>query len=501
MGDGSGERGMTATVPSRQVLGLFAAVVVLVAGTVRPPPAALTVEGQRTLAVFLSALALWLTRPVPYVVSSVLSVTLLFALGIVDSFSAATTGFTSTLVFFLLCLLLLGDATASVGLDRRLARRLLTADSTPRRALRSVAGSVLALALVMPSAMARAITFIPIVKRLAGAFGSDDGFESAAFLVLGHVNPIASMALMTGGGMALVTSEIVATSVRPITWVDWAVLMVPPTILLYALAAVAAGLFARVGGEATVGANGAPRPNANDDGIRTRADGDGIEVRADGDESQPDPDGGTAALTRDQRLVGLVLFGAVASWIGGSFVGLPTVVPAVAAVTVLSLPSVGVITAEDIANVSWGVIFLIGAMLSILDAMNATGAITAVIDALTRLIPFAALADWQIVAVLIAIAVGIRTLFSTGSAAIVVALPIVLEFGGVFGIDRLPLALTVLLVVGSTTILPFNTTAVLVSMDRGPLSHRDVAAFGLVTMGLSIVVAALAWLLYWPLVS
>ncbi|WP_222916562.1 SLC13 family permease [Natrinema sp. SYSU A 869] len=496
MGDGSGERrGLTATVPSRQVAGLLAAAVVLVAGTVLPPPAALTVEGQRTLAVFLSALVLWLTRPVPYVVSSVLSVTLLFALGTVESFSAATTGFTSTLVFFLLCLLLLGNATTSVGLDRRLARRLLTADSTPRRALRSVAGSVLALALVMPSAMARAITFIPIVKRLAGAFGpdADGGFESAAFLVLGHVNPIASMALMTGGGMALVTSEIVATSVRPITWVDWAVLMVPPTILLYALAALAAGLFARVGGKATVGAHGAPRPDA---------DGDGIEVRADGDETHPETDGdGTASLTRDQRLVGLVLLGAVASWIGGSFVGLPTVVPAVAAVTVLSLPSVGVITGEDITDVSWGIIFLIGAMLSILDVMNATGAITAVIDALTQWIPFAALADWQIVAVLIAIAIGIRILFSTGSAAIVVALPIVLEFASVFGIARLPLALTVLLVVGSTTILPFNTTAVLVSMDRGPLSHRDVAAFGLVTMGLSIVVAALAWLVYWPLVS
>ncbi|AGB31797.1 sodium/sulfate symporter [Natrinema pellirubrum DSM 15624] len=483
--------GVELPAPSWQTAGLFAAVGVLVVGTALDSPSALSVEGQRTLAVFLSALVLWLTRPVPYVISSVLSVTLLFVLGAVDSFGAATTGFTSTLVFFLLLLLLLGDATASVGLDQRLAGQLLTAESTPRRALRSVAGSVLALALVMPSAMARAVTFVPIVKRLAGAFDTEDGFESAAFLILGHVNPIASMALMTGGGMALVTAEIVSTSVGPITWVDWAVLMVPPTVLLYALAALAAGLFARVDGETTVSTTRVPRTEAGDDGLQ---------LRTDGDETRPTPEDGLATLTRDQRLVAVVLLGAVAAWIGGSFVGLPTVVPAVAAVTVLSLPSVGVITADDIADVNWGIIFLIGAMLSILDAMNATGAITAVVDALTRLIPFAALSNWQIAAVLIALAVAIRVLFSTGSAAIVVALPIVLEFASSFGIDRLPLALTVLLVVGSTTILPFNTTAVLVSMDRGPLSHRDIAAFGLVTMALSIAVAALSWLVYWPLV-
>ncbi|ELY63098.1 SLC13 family permease [Natrinema versiforme] len=472
-----GRSGGKTKLPSRQAVGLLVAVCVLVVGATLSPPPALTVDGQRALAVFVAALVLWLTRPVPYVVSSVLSVALLFALGAVDSFSAAATGFTSTLVFFLLLLLLLGDATASVDLDQQVARRLLTADSTPRGTLHSVAGSLLALALVMPSAMARAVTFIPIVNRLGSAFEveADVGFERGAFLVLGHVNPIASMALMTGGGMALVTSEIVGTTIRPITWVEWAVLMVPPTILLYALATLCAGLFASVDRKTTIG------PDSE------------MQLETDGDETSP--------LTREQRLVGLVLIGAVVSWIVGSFVGVPTVLPAVAAVMVLSVPSVGVITSEDIAAVNWGIIFLIGAMLSILDVLDTTGAIEAVIDVLTRWVPFELLVHWQMIAVLVAIAVGIRVMFSTGSAAIVVALPIVLEFADAFGIDQLPLALTVLLVVGSTTILPFNTTAVLVSMDRGPLSHRDVASFGIVTMVLSAGVAALSWLVYWPLVT
>ncbi|GAB3676385.1 SLC13 family permease [Halopiger thermotolerans] len=486
---------------SVQTAGLLAAAGILAIGVLAPSPPSLTVAGQRALAVFLSALVLWLARPVPYVVSSVLGVTLLFALGAVDSFATATAGFTSTLVFFLLALLLLGDATARVGLDRQLARRLLPARRTPGRALRAVAGSVLALALVMPSATARAVTFVPIVKRVGAAFGSDaeTGFERGAFLVLGHVNPIASMGLMTGGGMALVTAEIVSETMRPIAWVEWAVLMGPPTLVLYAAATVAAGLFARIGDARALEASADRRLESDGAG---GSGGAGASSGADGDElSAAADDDGAAPLTRDQRIVGAVLVGTVAAWILGSFVGIPTILPAVAAVAVLSLPSVAVITAEDIAETSWGILFLIGAMLSILDVLRTTGVISALVDGLTRWIPFAALADWQAAAVLLGLAVGVRTLFSTGSAAIVVALPIVLELADAVGLDRLSLALSVLLVVGSTTILPFNTTAVLVSMDRGPLSHRDIAAFGLVTMGLSAAVAALSWLVYWPLVT
>ncbi|KOX92678.1 sodium:sulfate symporter [Haloarcula rubripromontorii] len=471
-------------VVSPQAVGLGVSSLILLTGLFSKPPAGLSIAGQRAIMVFLVALVLWLTRPVPYIVSSILSVTLLYALGVVESFAVATTGYASSLIFFLLALLLLGNAIADVDLDRQVAQQLLRAETTPQRTLQSIAGSILGLALVMPSAMARAVTFIPIVEQIASEFNYADGsdFEQAAFLILGHVNPIASMALMTGGGMALVTSEIINSTVRSISWVDWALLMVPPTVLLYVLATVAAIIFTTIG-EAR---------QQNHEAAKTtdsQSEGGGIAAET------------TQSLSREQWIVAAVTGGAVVSWIIGSFIGIPTVLPAVVAVTVLALPRIEVITATDAADVSWGIIFLIGAMLSILDAMQTTGAIQYIVDLLTVLVPFGVLAQWQIIGVLLAIAVGVRVLFSTGSAAIVVALPIVLEFGGEFGINQLYLALAVLLVVGSTTLLPFNTTAVLVSMDHGPLSHRNVATFGTVMMVLSVIVAAGTWLIYWPLVT
>nr|WP_253805956.1 SLC13 family permease [Haloferax sp. Q22] len=469
------DRGLRAPELSSQTVTLVVAAALLLAVVGLHPVSVLPVRSQYALSVFVVALLLWLTKPVPYAISSLACVSLLYALGVVDSFEAAVSGFTSSLVYFLLVLLLLGNAVRSVGLDTRLANRLLSPDSTPRGAFRSIARNVLVLALFMPSAMARAVAFIPIVEEVTEEFDlpSGSGFERASFLLLGHINPIASMALMTGGGMALVTSGILATSVRPLSWVEWAVLMIPPTVVLYALAAAAAGLFNAVDADSTV-----------DPGKPGIAD-----APSDGE------------LTREQRFVAVVMAGTVLAWVVGSFVGLPEIFPAVVAVTVLALPGVDVIDTDDVKGLSWGVLFLIGATLSILDALEATQTIALVVDLLAQFVPFGAFSHWQLVGLLLGFAVAVRVLFSTGSAAIVVILPIVLRFAETFGVTRLYLGLAVLLVVGSTTILPFNTTAVLVSLDRGPLTNRDVTLFGFVTMGLSLVVVTLSWLFYWPLVA
>ncbi|WP_129115292.1 SLC13 family permease [Halegenticoccus tardaugens] len=462
--------------------GIIAAVAVVLWCVISPPPPGFTPAMQTVLAVFGFSLLLWLTKALPYVVSSSISVTLLFTLGAVETFQEATIGFASTLVFFLLLLLLLGQTIAKVDLDVWFASQLLSNGENAPRPLRSLSMNLLALSFVMPSAVARAVTFIPVVRQLSDAYGvpHDSDFERSSFLILGHVNPLASMALMTGGGMAIITSELVQSEVRPITWVEWAVYMIPPIVVLYVLSALTAERFYDALPEL--------------DAAATRSDGNG-----------PTPEnafdvGSEDSFSDDQRIVATVMLGAVALWVVGSFVGLPTIVPAALAVCVLSLPGIRIITAADMADVSWGILFVIGTMFSILEAMESTGTLTYLVETITSLIPFASLAHWQTIVVLLSIAVIMRVFFSTASAAIIVVLPIILRFGEVLGVDQLFLALSVLIIVGSTTFLPFNTTSVLLSFDRGPLSNRDVVAFGFVTMFYASFVIAGSWLFYWPMV-
>ncbi|WP_096391132.1 SLC13 family permease [Halopenitus persicus] len=498
-------------VLSVEGIGVGLAAAILVAGTWLVSVPGLSAESQTVLTVFGVALALWLSKAIPYTISSVLVVTLLFALGAVDSFETAVGGFASTLVFFLFLLLLLGQTISSVGLDERAAQRLLSAQSTPKGTVRSLAANIFTLSFLMPSAVARAVTFIPVVRRLTETYGlaEDSDFTRASYLVLGHVNPIASMALMTGGGMAIITSQVINADVRTITWVEWAIVMIPPVIVLYGLSTIAAARIYDVDDTITIDDKA-----ATDGGEPTGEDEEKTADDVAGDPSAAGPsaddpvddlaesvvDGTAEPLTRDQRIVGGVMGATVVAWILGSFLGVPTIVPAIGAVTALSLPGVRIITADDLADVSWGILFLIGAMFSILDVMETSGTLTLLVETITVYIPFAAMAPWQVVATLLLIAAVLRSFFSTASAAIIIVLPIVLEFAAFLGVNQLFLAFSVLIMIGSTTFLPFNTTSVLLSFDYGPLSNRDVLAFGLVTMVFGSLVIVASWLFYWPLV-
>ncbi len=465
-----------------QIVGTLVSLAIFIIGVATPPMGGLEREMQLVLTVFLLTIVLWITKPVPFTISSVLAMSLLFGLGITDSFDAAVSGFASELVFFLFLLILLGNTVSKTGLDERAAQQILSKESTPRKTIRSLSANLFGLSFFMPSAVARTVTFVPLVKRIAGRYGLGQGsnFEKSSFFVLGHVNPVASMALMTGGGMAIITSEVIRSSVQNITWVEWAIYMIPPVAVLYTLGSIAAVRLYPINDTTTISDAGALEESR----------------------SIPQSDEyGTEPLSREERIVALVMGGTVVAWIAGSFLGIPTIFPAVAAVVLLALPGIGIIVAEDIASMSWGILFVIGAMFSILEVMETTETLGFIVDSMTGLIPFATMTTWQIVAILLAIAITMRTFFSTASAAITVVLPIVLEFGGVLAVNQLYLALSILLVIGSTTFLPFNTTSVLVSFDQGPLDLREVFVFGCLTMLFALVVIPISWLFYWPLVD
>ena len=472
---------------SVQGIGVVLAVLILIIGIIIPSVPGIPHDSQLVLTVFFFVLALWLSKAVPYTISSVLAIVLLYALGIVDTFEDAAIGFASTLVFFLFLLLLLGQTISKVGLDKRAAQRLLSAQSTPKETVRSLASNVLLLSFLMPSAVARAVTFMPVVKTLRETYQlrSDSNFERSSFLILGHVNPIASMALMTGGGMAIITSQVINANIRTITWVEWAIIMIPPVVLLYWFSAIAATRIYSIDDSST---------------IDTQDTQSSTDSAVDGELTESILNDESLSVTREQKIVGLVMIGAVIAWIIGSFTGVPTIVPAAVAVGVLALPGIEIITKDDVADVSWGILFLIGAMFSILEVMESTGTLELLVSTITVYIPFGAMASWQVVATLLFLAAVIRSFFSTASAAIIIVLPIVLEFGAALGVNQLYLALSVLLLVGSTTFLPFNTTSVLLSFDHGPLTNRDVFIFGVVTMCFSAVVIVFSWLVYWPLV-
>ncbi|MFC7044780.1 SLC13 family permease [Halobacteriaceae archaeon GCM10025711] len=160
-----------------------------------------------------------------------------------------------------------------------------------------------------------------------------------------------------------------------------------------------------------------------------------------------------------------------------------------------------VIDADDVKQVSWGVLLLFGAMLSLIEILNETGAIAWVVDQLLTAVPLRTLPTPAGVAVLLGAVIFIRLFFSTASACLAVSLPIVLATADPLGVSPLLAALAVVILVGSTSVLPFHMPPVLIVAERGPVGTRDVFTVGLSTLVAALVAIVLAWTFYWPMLD
>ncbi|UWG46330.1 Na+/H+ antiporter NhaD or related arsenite permease [Halanaeroarchaeum sp. HSR-CO] len=450
----------------RPAVGALLALAVLLTGIFLET--SLSVTAQRSLTIFVFAAVLWVTKPVPLGVSSLLSVVLLPLLGVTDTFDAAATGFASRLVFFLLLLFLLGEAITKVGLDEHVARQLLTASSTPKGSLHRLSGYLLTTALFMPSGIARTVTFVPIVDRLNDLYelSERNDFLRSAYLLVGQINPIASLALMTGGGMAILSSEIIRIDIRAITWLEWLVYMLPPIVVIYGVSALVLAEVFSVNDTVTVSHTAAS----------------------------------TVDITHDQKVVAVVITATIALWVIGSLTGLSTIVPPMLAVVVLTAPGVRVLTEQDLRTVNWGILLLFGAILSLIASLKQTGAMAFLIEWLLGLVPLTTYPVWLAIAIVLFGVVLLRLLFSTASACLAITLPVIITLAETLSIEPLFFAFSTVIIVGSTTLLPFHLPTVLIVNEHySGLHNRDVFFVGLLSLVVASVVTALSWWLYWPM--
>lgn len=471
MTDDAGDR---VGISRLQYLSVVIAFICLVYGLIGPTPAELSREALIALGIFGFGIVLWQSKALPIVVTSLLVVGFIYVFGVTETFQKATIGFASTLFFFFFTILVLGHSISKVNLDARVARRLLDTSVTPYASLRQLGKYVLALSFIMPSGLARMVAFTPVIDEVSDIYGlnQDSGFSTSSFLVLGQLNPIASMSLMTGGGISIIASQLIDTAGYSLTWLEWAAYMIPPTILIFTLAFF---IVERLHSPSTDATQSDTREDITFDS--------------------------TESFDRDQLAVAVVMGLTLMSWAIGSFIGLPTVLPAIIAVAVLSAPYVRVITAQDLTEVSWGILFLIGSMLSLIETLETTGAFEWLISTISAMIPLGAYGPIWTVAVLLGIVTAARLLFPSGSTCLIVIMPIIISFGQIYNLNILYLSLSSVLIVGSTVLLPLHVPPALLAYNAGYVDMRDVFVFGVFTLLAALTSICFAWTIYWPLLE
>lgn len=337
----------------RRLLGRFALVLLLTGGVLLlPTPAGLSPEGHRALAVFVFTGSILALEPVSLPIAALMVPVAQVALGVAATPVAFET-FSRPVVFLILAGLFLAEALRKHGLTRRLALVTLVTSGGGVPMLLLGMMSIAALFSMWVENTATAAVLIPVALTISRQIPDPQrARQLLVLLVLGiaYSASLGGMVTIMGSASNAVASGFL-TQIRPWTFVDWMTYGLPAFLLIFPITWWILVRLVRID-------------------VRRL---DLEPVRAQVAELGP--------VSRAEREILLAIGAAAFFWISGSFIepalGLPPTLLSAAMVAVLAVSYLAVrniIDWEDVKGVSWGIFFVIGAGLSLGEALNRTGA-------------------------------------------------------------------------------------------------------------------------------
>lgn len=211
---------------------------------------ALSIAGQRSLAILAFAVILWVTEAVSYPVSSAMIIAITaVSLGLAPSVDDPTTdfgtsnalkmilgGFSNSSVALVAAALFLAAAMQVTNLHKRLALWILSLVGTKTKNI--VFGAILVsivLAFFVPSATARAGAVVPILLGVVAAFGLAKDSKLAALLVITSVQAVSiwNIGIKTAAAQNMVALGFINSEFGiDISWGEWFMYAAPFSLIM-----------------------------------------------------------------------------------------------------------------------------------------------------------------------------------------------------------------------------------------------------------------------------
>lgn len=439
-------------------------------GTTAAPPAGLSAQGQRALAVFSVCVLFWVLNVLPLMITSLMAIVLIPLTGVLTA-SQAYSLFGNEALFFILGAFILAACLMKSGLSTRIALTILDRfGTTPRGLLRSVFLLNVAMAFFMSEHAVAAMNF-PIIAEMTKVLrlpGWRSNYGKALFLAMAWGSTIGGVATLLGGARAPLAIAILReTTGKSFTFFEWSAAIFP---LVVALALIGYRLilwFFPIDIE---------NVQAADEVLHERR------LRM-------------GRMRYQERAIGLVMLLTLGAWIFlGEEFGLANV--AIAAVVCLFL--LRLLRWADIEGyVNWGVLLMYGGAVCLGSALSRSGAASWVAQA--------TMSDWAangVAVILILSALSLLLTEAISNAAVVaMLLPMSLGIAGEFGLDPRVLALTIAVPAGLATMLPIGTPANAIAYSSGYLSLRDMVIPGIVLNVCAWICFNIMAAVYWPLLG
>ncbi len=420
-----------------------------------PTPPGLSQEGHRALALFAFTGSILALEPAPLPISALMVPIAQIALGI-DTAAGAFAPFGQPVVFLILASLFLAEALRKHGLTRRLALYAIVASKGYfRRLLLGIMIITAALSMFVLNT-ATAAVLIPVAITIAQRISRPEAAQRAlSLLILGIVYSasIGAIATIMGSGENAIASGLLA-QVTDFGFLDWMTYGLPIVVVLIPMSWFLLMQAVRV-------------PD--------------LQIDTEPARHEMEEMGG---LRGPEREIIMVLSLAIVLWITGSaleqWLNLPktllnSAVVAIGAVALLSIDEV--IDWNDLRGVNWGVFFVIGAGLTLGDALNKTGAsewFASLLAPTLAGLPYAA-----ILASLVAGAFVLTQFMNNVTLGAILA-PILVTLGSASGISPTRLVLPAIMTLALAYMLPSASARMTLASVTGAVERKDMMRAGLI---------------------
>jgi len=472
--------------------GLLLGVAALIAIMLLPTPEGLPVAGHRMLAILAFAVIVWMTEALDYAVSAVVIAALMalllglapdvanpkVLLGTSRGLGIAFSGFANTALALVAAALFLAAAMTATGLDKRIALVVLSRVGTQTRQV--VIGSILVgfiMAFLVPSTTARVACLVPIMMGIIAAFGVDERGAFAGMLMITTVQTasIWNVGIKTAAAQNMVAVGFIERTLNyTITWLEWLVAAAPFAVFMtIALYFVMIWMMP---------------PEIKE------VPGGHASIRNSLAELGP-------MKTTERRLLAISLT-LLAFWsTEGVLHRLDTSTTTVAAVALMFLPGVGIMTWKEAQpRIPWGTIVLFGIGISLGTALLQTKAATWLADIAVAQFGLANASALFILSAMSLFLIVIHLGFASATALASAMIPIiiaVLQGVATPGINIVGMTMLLQFVVSFGFILVVNAPQNMVAYGTETFEARDFVRTGFVLTVIAFALVMLLGATYW----